>query len=91
MKELPRNIKAYKRTEDFTEKTIPAGLLKDHLVADGVWAKIVVNHGNLTYVIQGLHPERIMLGPMQPGIVEPGVYHHVIPYEDVSFYVEFYK
>ena len=91
MKDLPRNVKAYKRTDVFDEKNIPTGLLKDHLVADDVWAKIVVLKGNLTYVIQGEHPEEVKLGLLKHGVVEPGVYHHVIAHEGVEFYVEFYK
>ena len=91
MKDLPKNVNAYKRTDVFDEKTVPTGLLKDHLVAEGVWAKIVIIKGNLTYVIQGDKPEEIKLGLMSPGVVEPGVYHHVIPHDGVNFYVEFYK
>lgn len=46
---LPARVQVYKRTADFTEQTIPAGLLKDHTTKPGVWARIVVSAGELEY------------------------------------------
>ena len=91
MREFPENIKAYKRTEIFTRQSIPTGLLKDHRVAEGVWAKLVVLEGSLTYVIQEPMLERVELMPDRFGVIEPGICHYVIPHEGVRFYVEFYK
>jgi tellurite resistance-related uncharacterized protein len=37
MKALPKTVVAYKKTPEFTELTLPAGLLKDHQTKEGVW------------------------------------------------------
>lgn len=91
MKTIPDNFKPYRRTADFTKDSVPAGLLKDHQVADGVWGRIVVLEGSLTYVIQGAEIQTIELSSSVSGVIEPGVYHHVVPGEDVKFFVEFYR
>lgn len=49
MKQLPVNVTAYKRTATFTEKSIPAELLKSHNTKAGVWGKIVILELNLWF------------------------------------------
>lgn len=39
MKDLPVNVSPYKRTPEFTEESVPTGLLNDHTTKDGVWGK----------------------------------------------------
>lgn len=90
MKSLPEHLTAYKRTPEFTENSIPNGLLKDHNTKEGVWGRIVVLEGQLDYIIQAPEAESILLQPGQDGIVEPTVKHHVSPHGQVRFYVEFY-
>lgn len=91
MKTLPAGAEPYKRTATFTEKTVPAGLLKTHTTKEGAWAKIVVLKGKLLYRI--LRPEirEYSLSPGVIGIVEPQVPHEVQPHDQVEFYVEFYR
>jgi tellurite resistance-related uncharacterized protein len=91
MKELPRNVSSYKKTPEFTERTIPAGLLKSHQTKEGTWGKIIVLSGLLEYRILEPEFEEITLSPKTPGIVEPTVLHEVEPVGDVRFYVEFYR
>ncbi len=91
MRELPTSMKVYRRTAIVDEGSVPSGLLKDHQVADDVWAKIVVLEGHLTYVIQEPVREVLELTSNCAGIIEPKVFHHVIPHEGVRFYVEFYR
>lgn len=70
---------------------MPAGLLKNHRTAENVWAKIIIVQGKLTYIIEKPVLEQIELVPGQSGVVEPGVYHHIIPHESAEFYIEFYE
>ncbi|MBH47887.1 MAG: tellurite resistance protein [Halobacteriovorax sp.] len=91
MKSLPPNVAAYKRTDIFTKDTTPKGLLAQHRTLEGVWGKIVVLEGHLTYVIDDNDGETLELSPAQFGVVEPQVIHHVSPQNGVKFYVEFYK
>ena len=87
---LPANATAYKRTRVFTQHTVPAGLLRDHTTAAGVWGMIHVLSGRLRYVVPSAGYD-VELTPGHDGIVEPEVPHHVTPVGDVEFYVEFWR
>jgi len=88
---LPDNVSPYKRTPEFTELTVPKGLLKDHQTKEGVWGKIVILEGNLEYTILEPEIEVIELSKIKHGVVEPKILHHIKPLGKVSFYVEFYR
>jgi tellurite resistance-related uncharacterized protein len=89
MKSLPDNVVSYKRTPEFSEDTIPEGLLKNHQTKTDVWGKIIVLSGHLLYTIQEPF-EEIILDINTHGVVEPTVLHQVKPEGAVRFYVEFY-
>lgn len=91
MKNLPDSVLPYKKTPEFTETTVPAGLLKDHQTKESVWGKIVVLEGGLEYTIIEPELEIIKLSEIKHGVVEPTVLHHVTPLGKVRFYVEFYR
>ncbi len=91
MKSLPDHVVHYKTTPEFNQDSVPAGLLRDHATAAGVWGRIVVREGGLRYVIDGPASEEHLLGPGTPGIVEPQVLHHVVAEGPVRFCVEFYR
>lgn len=91
MKELPSHVSAYKKTSVFTQKTVPAGLLKAHTTKAGTWGKINIISGKLLYVIETEPLESIELSPSKYGVVEPEVPHHVQPLGETEFFVEFYK
>ena len=91
MRQLPENLSAYKKTPEFTESTVPAGLLNQHQTKAGVWGKIVVLAGELEYTIAEPTPEVVLLNPDNFGVVEPTVLHQVKPLDQVCFYVEFYR
>lgn len=90
MKELPEGLVSHKRTPDFTETTVPRGLLRDHRTKAGVWGLIQVTAGALRYSIPS-RGEEITLTPGMPGVVEPQVPHHVTPEGPVTFHVAFYS
>lgn len=91
MKALPNDIVAYQRTPEFTEQSVPAGLLHSHSTKPGVWGKIVVVEGTLTYRILEPAVEELLLSPELQGVVEPTIKHEVAPQGSVKFYVEFYR
>jgi tellurite resistance-related uncharacterized protein len=47
MPELPADLAPYRRTEVFTEASLPAGLRKAHSTKAGAWALINVVYGRL--------------------------------------------
>jgi tellurite resistance-related uncharacterized protein len=89
--ELPDGLRAYKRTADFEEHTIPAGLRHHHTTKRGVWGLIHVGSGRLRYVIDGMGGRDMVLDPQTPGVVPPEVLHHVEAIGPVRFFVEFLR
>lgn len=91
MQALPPDVSSYKRTPEFDETSVPAGLLKAHQTKAGIWGKIVVLSGSLQYTILEPGVEEIVLTPDHHGVVEPTVLHEVAPIGEEKFYVEFYR
>lgn len=91
MKELPKNVKPYKKTPLFNNENVPSGLLKTHTTKAGTWGKIQILKGQLLYVIETDLAEQVKLSPDRFGVVEPETPHHVKPLGPVEFFVEFYK
>jgi tellurite resistance-related uncharacterized protein len=87
---MPSDFVAYKRTPEFTEATVPHGLLRDHSTKVGVWAQIRVLDGTLRYYVPSLS-RQFDLTSDTPGIVMSEVVHHVEPLGPVRFYVEFFR
>lgn len=91
MKPLPDHVIPYKRTPEFTEESVPSGLLHAHQTKESVWGKIVVLEGALQYTINGPETEVVVLDSNTFGVVEPTVLHEVKPLGKVRFYVEFHR
>ncbi len=91
MKSLPPNVSAYRRTPEYSESTVPAGLLRRHTTKAGVWGLIQVLEGSLRYRILEPDGEEHVLTPGSPGVVEPDVPHEVEPLGAVRFLVEFHR
>lgn len=91
MRALPDDAVAYKRTSEFTEESVPAGLRKSHRTREQVWGRICVLEGLLRYRILEPALEQHLLRPGSDGIVEPGVRHEVEPEGAVRFFVEFLR
>ena len=88
--EMPENFAAYRKTAEFTEKSIPTGLLSEHSTKPGVWAKIHVIEGKLIYHVEALRAKfEIFRGA--PGIVIPEIKHRIEPVGPVTFFIEFYR
>lgn len=90
---LPPGAQPYKRTPEFTEETISAGLLKAHATKDGVWGRICVTSGELVYAVTDdrRRARELVLSPGDDGIVEPTILHHVRATGPVVFFVEFWR
>ena len=89
MKTLPITVTKYKCTPDFTEKSVPRGLMANHSTKADVWGVIRIKSGQLEYVIR--NEEFHVLEADNPGIFEPTVRHFIKPIGTVKFCVEFYK
>lgn len=91
MPQLPANVVVYKTTREFTETTVPAGLLRAHTTKEGTWGRIVVLEGALHYALSDDDGPGWLLEPGVLGIVEPTVPHQVTPRGAVRFKVEFLR
>lgn len=91
MNSIPTHCTFYRKTPTFDEATVPAGLLKAHQTRAGVWGRIVVLEGTLTYRILEPVTEEHTLTPELSGIVEPQVHHEVQATGKVRFFVEFHR
>lgn len=91
---LPSNAQPYRRTDVFTGRTTPPGLLKAHTTKEGAWALIHVLDGRLAYRVTDPcrgRTEVILTPDTPPGVVEPTILHEVEPLGPVRFYVEFHR
>lgn len=89
MEKLPDGLVAYRRTPEFNQDTVPAGLRKGHSTKPGTWALIHVLEGELLYRVLDPASETVLL-PGKPGLVRPEQLHEVEPLGAVRFYVEFH-
>ena len=88
MPHVPLGARERRRTASFTEVTVPAGLLQAHRTKAGVWARVVVEAGELEYTLED--PRRtFVLTPESVGVAPPEVPHHVRALGPVRFHVVF--
>ncbi|MDO9487498.1 MAG: DUF1971 domain-containing protein [Sphingomonadaceae bacterium] len=91
---LPGDLEPYRRTDLFTEASVPAALRRDHSTKAGSWGLIRVASGRLRYRItdpRRVASETLLTPDGPPGIVEPTMLHYVEPDGPVTFHVEFLR
>ena len=91
MAALPAGAELYRQTAELDEQSMPAGLRSRHTLKAGVWGRLVVNEGQLLYVVEQEPSVSFVLSAEQPGIIEPEVPHHVEPRGPVRFRIEFFR
>ena len=91
MTEIPGGMLLVRTTASFTETSTPKGLLRAHRVADGVWGRVVVAEGVLSFVFEDTAEEPLRATPGEPIVIPPNRPHHVVMEGPVRFAVEFYK
>jgi len=87
--EFPEGLEEYKRTPEFTQDTIPKGLLKNHTTKLGTWGKIYVLEGALLYTPEGRASIQVDAG--DTANIPPEMLHCVSAKGSVRFYVGFCK
>lgn len=91
---LPDGLEAYHRTDLFTEKTVPSGLLGNHQTKAGVWGLVHVEKGSLRFVVNDdrrVAQDTLIGAGGLPAIIEPEILHRVAPEGEVTFFVEFWR
>ena len=89
--EWPEGFVAYRRTPEFDEETLPAGLKREHATKRGVWGRIHVVAGVLRYTASAPLSRSFRLAAPASGVVVPEVRHCVAPEGSVRLFVEFWR
>lgn len=89
--QLPDGLEHVRTTDVFDNTTVPAGLLRAHRVADGVWGNLVVHTGTVTFVFddEPVHPITARAGDSVA--IPPARRHHLELDEPATFAVEFHR
>lgn len=89
--EVPPGTTHVRTTDVFDADTVPAGLLRAHRVADGVWGRLVVLDGTVRFLFEDEPDQPIIVGPDQAVTIPPGRLHHVELGQPARFVIEFHR
>lgn len=78
-------------TDVFDNDSVPAGLLRNHRIAKGVWGRLVVHDGILDVVFEDEPEAPITVAAGDGLVLPPSVRHRVVLTEPVAFAVEFHR
>lgn len=87
--EWPEDCKAYRRTPEFDENTVPAGLTSNHATKRGIWGRIHVISGTLLYHVGPPVNESLRIDRDSSAVIVPEMPHRVELQGPARFYVEF--
>lgn len=90
VRELPDDVDLVRSTDVFDETTVPAGLRREHRVADGVWGRLVVDDGCLGFRFEDEDRTRHVTAG-DAIVIPPQRLHHVDVAGPVRFHVEFHR
>ena len=88
---LPDGLQYVRTTDVFDDTTVPAGLLRAHRVADGVWGRLVVHTGTVTFVFDDAPDHPIVVAAGDTVAIPPGRQHHLELGRPATFAVEFHR
>ena len=88
---LPDGLELTRTTKVFDNDTAPAGLLKAHQVAEGVWARLVMHTGSAGFVFEDTPDDLITVSEGDNVVIPPQRLHHVVLDEPATFVVEFFR
>lgn len=89
--ELPDGLVLTRTTDVFDNHTVPAGLLRAHRVAEGVWGRLVVHTGCLTFVFDDEPDQPIAVAAGETVAIPPARQHHLELDGPTTFAVEFHR
>jgi tellurite resistance-related uncharacterized protein len=87
--ELPDGLAVARVAGPFGASTLPAGLRRDHRVADGTWARVRVEEGAVRLTIDTEPPINRLVTEGEEQPIPPAVAHAVHPNGDFRLVVEF--
>lgn len=91
MRDLPDGLVHARTTSIFDNDTVPAGLLRAHRVAEGVWGRLVVHTGTVGFVFEDQPDQPISVAAGHAVAIPPGRLHHIELDGPATFAVEFHR
>lgn len=88
---LPEGVQLQRVSDEFTATTVPAGLLRAHRLAPGVWGVLSVRDGTVRFVAEAAGGRAVELRAGGRHVIEPEALHHVEPDADARFVIEFHR
>jgi len=88
---LPEGVELQRTTDVFDVDSVPAGLLRAHRLAAGVWGLLSVTQGEVTFIWEDRPDAPVELGEGDALVIEPETAHHVEPGPDARFTVAFHR
>lgn len=88
---LPDGATYVRSTPEFDQETVPAGLLRAHQVADGVWGLLVVEEGAVEFTFEQEAGDSRMVMAGETQAIPPQRPHHIAVQEGARFRVEFHR
>lgn len=87
---LPAGLEHARTTDVFDQDSVPAGLLRSHRIAAGVWGRLVVHEGELRFGFDDRdEAQRVAAGEWM--VIPPQRPHAVELVGPVRFAVEFHR
>jgi len=88
---LPENVTYVRSTPEFDEATVPAGLLRAHQVAAGVWGLLVVSEGVVEFTFEDDSDTSRVVTAGETQVIPPSRPHHIVVRDPAKFHVEFHR
>jgi tellurite resistance-related uncharacterized protein len=89
--EIPGNTVYVRTSSLFTDKSAPGGLLRAHHLAEGVWGRIRVTQGTITFVFAYNPLNAIAISVGTQIDIPPSVLHQVSLPVGSAFMIDFYR
>lgn len=89
--QIPTGYERTRTTPIFDNRSVPAGLLDAHRVADGVWGRLVVHTGEVVFIFDDEPDTPIRVRGGGHVDIPPARPHHLELDEHATFAVEFYR
>ena len=87
--EIPGGLRFVRSSPEWTEQSVPQGLLRAHRLGNGTWGRIVVQIGTLRFIMSTEPPIDAVLGPGSSQAIPPGIEHEVQLLGPVRFTIDF--
>ena len=91
MSQLPDGVEYVRTTDVFDETNHPAGLVRAHRVASGVWARLLVHTGSVLVVFEDEPDTPIAVVAGASVVIPPARPHHVEFDGAATFSLEFHR